>query len=172
MGTTSIIALFIRYAKSRLFSTTGSYGSQGPEFCTPAAVLNGSCTLLWGSGLQGCSRDARCSPQETVDAVSGSEIRGSAPLSATVSDIYSKLRKSNMDQVEKKQHGVCLSGFEQHRSGRGPRTLHSPRNVCGDGPEFCLRGKGGGWVGLWGDPPPPSGDPELLEAPKKFFGLN
>ena len=32
--------------------------------------------------------------------------------------------------------------------------------------------KGGGWVGLWGGPPPPSGDPELLEAPKKFFGLN
>ena len=43
-------------------------------------------------------------------------------------------------------------------------------------PEFCLRGgqggsKGGGWVGLWGGPPPP-GDLELLEAPNKFFGLN
>ena len=33
-------------AKSRLFSTTGSHGSQGPEFCTADAVLNGSCTLL------------------------------------------------------------------------------------------------------------------------------
>ena len=37
----------------------------------------------------------------------------------------------------------------------------------------------GGWVqggsvgGAVGGPPPPSaGDPELLEAPKKFFGLN
>ena len=26
--------------------------------------------------------------------------------------------------------------------------------------------KGGGWVGLWGDPSPPPGDPELLEAPE------
>ena len=40
-----------------------------------------------------------------------------------------------------------------------------------------LRG-GGGWVqGGWvggavGGTPPPSGDPELLEAPKKIFGLN
>ena len=33
-------------AKSRLFSTTGSHGSQGPEFCTPDAVLNSSCTPL------------------------------------------------------------------------------------------------------------------------------
>ena len=33
-------------AKSPLFSTAGSHGSQGPEFCTPDAVLNGSCTLL------------------------------------------------------------------------------------------------------------------------------
>ena len=42
-------------------------------------------------------------------------------------------------------------------------------------PEFPLRGgsKGvGGWVGPWGDPPPPRGDPELFEAPKKSFGLN
>ena len=29
-----------RCAKSRLFSTTSSHGSQGPEFCTPDAVLN------------------------------------------------------------------------------------------------------------------------------------
>ena len=28
-------ALCLRCAKSRLFSTTSSYGSQGPEFCTP-----------------------------------------------------------------------------------------------------------------------------------------
>ena len=35
----------VRCAKS-LFSTTGSPGSQGPEFCTPDAVLNGSCMLL------------------------------------------------------------------------------------------------------------------------------
>ena len=28
------------------FSTPSSHGSQGPEFCTPDAVLNGSCTLL------------------------------------------------------------------------------------------------------------------------------
>ena len=33
-------ALCARCAKSRLFSTTGSHGSQGPEFCTPVAVLN------------------------------------------------------------------------------------------------------------------------------------
>ena len=42
------------------------------------------------------------------------------------------------------------------------------------GAEFCLRGGGGskgvGWVGL--PPPPPAGDPELLEVQKKFFGLN
>ena len=28
------------------FSTAGSHGCQGPELCTPDAVLNGSCTLL------------------------------------------------------------------------------------------------------------------------------
>ena len=39
-------ALCARCAKIRLFSTTGSHGSQGPEFCTPHAVLNGSCMLL------------------------------------------------------------------------------------------------------------------------------
>ena len=39
-------ALRARCAKSRLFSTTGSHGPQGPEFCTPDAVLNGSCTRL------------------------------------------------------------------------------------------------------------------------------
>ena len=44
-------------AKRRQFSTPGSHGSPGPEFCTPDAVLNGSCTLLLGGGLQGCSRD-------------------------------------------------------------------------------------------------------------------
>ena len=36
----------VRCAKSRLFSTPGSHGSQGPEFCTPDAVWNGSCILL------------------------------------------------------------------------------------------------------------------------------
>ena len=36
----------VRRAKSRLFSTTGRHGSQGPEFCTPDAVLNGSCLPL------------------------------------------------------------------------------------------------------------------------------
>ena len=41
-----------RCAKSRLFSTTASHGSQGPEFGTPDAVLNGSCTLLWVGGFQ------------------------------------------------------------------------------------------------------------------------
>ena len=39
-------ALWARSAKRRLFSITGSHRSQGPEFCTPEAVLNGSCTLL------------------------------------------------------------------------------------------------------------------------------
>ena len=34
-------------AKSRLFSTTGSHGSQGPAFCTPDAVLKGSCFCGW-----------------------------------------------------------------------------------------------------------------------------
>ena len=40
--------------------------------------------------------------------------------------------------------------------------------------EFCSRGGGvqGGWVGLWGGTPALPGDPELLEARKKFFGLN
>ena len=28
----------VRCAKRRLFSTTGSHGSQGPEFCTPCCV--------------------------------------------------------------------------------------------------------------------------------------
>ena len=39
-------ALCPRCARSRLFSTASSHGSQGPEVCTPDAVLNGSCTLL------------------------------------------------------------------------------------------------------------------------------
>ena len=39
-------ALCARCAKRRLFSTPGSHGSQGPGFCTPDAVLNGSRTLL------------------------------------------------------------------------------------------------------------------------------
>ena len=30
----AVRALCMRCAKSRLFSTTGSHGSQGPEFCT------------------------------------------------------------------------------------------------------------------------------------------
>ena len=38
---------------------------------------------------------------------------------------------------------------------------------------FGLSSKGGGRVGLWGGtPPPPPVDPELLEAPKEFFGPN
>ena len=36
----------VRCAESRLFSTAGSHGTQGPECCTPDAGLNGSCTLL------------------------------------------------------------------------------------------------------------------------------
>ena len=39
-------ALCPRCAKTRLFFTPDSHGSQGPEFCTPDAGLNGSCTLL------------------------------------------------------------------------------------------------------------------------------
>ena len=39
-------ALCPRCAKSRLFSASSSHGSQGPELCTPDAVLNGSCPLL------------------------------------------------------------------------------------------------------------------------------
>ena len=39
-------ALCPRCAKSPLFSTPGSHGSQGLEFRTPDAVLNGSCTPL------------------------------------------------------------------------------------------------------------------------------
>ena len=50
-------ALCVPCATSRLFSTTGSHGSHGPEDCTPDAVLNGSCPLLWVGGFQGCSRD-------------------------------------------------------------------------------------------------------------------
>ena len=41
-------ALCPRCAKSRLFSTTGSHGSQGSEFCAPDAVLNGSLGPKWG----------------------------------------------------------------------------------------------------------------------------
>ena len=41
-------ALYARCAKSRLFSTTSSHRSQGPEFCTPDAVLNGSCRFCRG----------------------------------------------------------------------------------------------------------------------------
>ena len=36
----------VRCAKRRLFSTAGSHGSQGPEVCTPEAVLNGSCMFV------------------------------------------------------------------------------------------------------------------------------
>ena len=36
----------MRCAESRVFSAPGSHGSQGPELCTPEAVLNGSRTLL------------------------------------------------------------------------------------------------------------------------------
>ena len=36
---------------------------------------------------------------------------------------------------------------------------------------FPSGGGGPGGGGLWGDTPP-SGDPELLEAPNKFFGVN
>ena len=36
----AVPVLCMRCAKSRLFSTTGSHGSQGPEFCTPGAVLS------------------------------------------------------------------------------------------------------------------------------------
>ena len=39
-------ALCARGAESRLFFTTLNHGSQGPEFCIPAAVVNGSCVLL------------------------------------------------------------------------------------------------------------------------------
>ena len=39
------------------FSPLVATGSQGPELCTPDAVLNGSRTLLYGGGLLGCSRD-------------------------------------------------------------------------------------------------------------------
>ena len=46
-------ALCTRCAKSRLFPTTGSHGSEGPEFCTPDAVLSGSCMLLQGGGFSG-----------------------------------------------------------------------------------------------------------------------
>ena len=55
--TPGYLALCLRCAESRLFSTAGSHGSQGPELRTPDAVFNGSCTSLWGGGLQGCSRD-------------------------------------------------------------------------------------------------------------------
>ena len=43
----------VRCGKRRPCSTPGNHGSQGPELCTPDAVLNGSCTLLWGCGFQG-----------------------------------------------------------------------------------------------------------------------
>ena len=39
-------ALCPRSAKSRLLSTPGSHESQGPVFCTPDAVWNGSCIHL------------------------------------------------------------------------------------------------------------------------------
>ena len=35
----TVPALCPRYAKSRLFSTTGSHESQGPEFCTLQPLL-------------------------------------------------------------------------------------------------------------------------------------
>ena len=62
---------------------------------------------------------------------------------------------------------------------QAPLSLRSRwREGGGGGGEFCLRGGGGGGprgVGGWGrggDPPPPAGDRELLEVPKRFFGLN
>ena len=58
--------------------------------------------------------------------------------------------------------------------------MHSPAPVGHRGwTEFCSRGggkgdpnRGGGGLRGGCAPPPPPGDPELLEATKKFFGLN
>ena len=57
-------------------------------------------------------------------------------------------------------------------AGSASASGHSKRGGLA---EFSLKGGGvqGGWVGgAVGGTPPPPGDPELLEAPKKFFGLN
>ena len=81
------------------------------------------------------------------------------------------------------QGGKC--GTEPGKDLRANDAMRATWRVenCpkGRGAEFSLRGLGGvggltgGRGGLWGGPPPPSGDPELLKAPKapkKLFGLN
>ena len=45
----------VRSVKSRLFSTTGSHGSHGPDFCTPCCF-----ELIMVGGFQGCSRGEQC----------------------------------------------------------------------------------------------------------------
>ena len=60
------------------------------------------------------------------------------------------------------------------RAGLYAALLHTAPHKAPPPPDrVFLKGGGGagGWGGLWGGiPPAPSGDPELLEAPNKFFG--
>ena len=66
-------------------------------------------------------------------------------------------------------HDLWL-GQAKLRAAMVSRVLLRGVGVVGGG----VQGGGVGG-GCGGDPPPPSGDPELLEAPKaakKFFGLN
>ena len=59
----------VRCAKSQLFFTNGSHGSQGPEFCTPDAVLNGSCMLLQVGGFQGSGEKQKTPPQMSARTI-------------------------------------------------------------------------------------------------------
>ena len=84
--------------------------------------------------------------------------------------------------------GSGVGGFQFHKHQRMKEPCGRPWGQGGGagegagvlevrrtGPTTRVSLKGGWGVGLWGGPPPPSGDPELLEAPKapkKFFGLN
>ena len=66
-----------------------------------------------------------------------------------------------------------LRGWPLQSNSNPELIMHLPHPVHGSvgTSGVCLK-VGGGAVG---EPPPPSGDPELLEAPKapnKFFGLN
>ena len=80
-------------------------------------------------------------------------------------------------------HGVVCETFENCFEGSLQVLVHYGRLSCSLGQQqapatrVLLKGGGGPrWVGGWGcGGIPPSGDPELLEAPKvpkKFFGLN
>ena len=76
------------------------------------------------------------------------------------------------------RHGRPLGGGGGLRPSELCRLILPDVRTCWpfeEGIRVFLKGggsKGCGGMGLWGGPPNPAGDPELIGAPKKFFGLN